>query len=99
MSPLEIHCLLEYYAMPDGSPDVHYRHPMAIEGLSAAGLLEKHVSGDSDKPMYQLSKRGAAYVAHLIDMPLPVPVWVLPEPYEPGPWLPNEFAQPDQDQP
>ena len=77
MSPLEIHCLMEYYAMPNGSPDIHYRHAMAIEAL----LLYKMISGlnaDTEKPLHKITAKGKAFVHHIIDLPLPVCEWRVP---------------------
>lgn len=78
MSPLEIHCLLEYYTMPDGSPDIHYRHSMAIESLLRYGLIGGHTT-DSTKPMHSITDKGMAMVNHLCSTPLPECRWIVPK--------------------
>ena len=78
MSPLEIHCLLEYYAMQEGSPDIHYRHPMAVETLLNYKLIGGRNS-DQKKPIHQITPKGMAMVNHLCSQPLPVCQWIVPK--------------------
>ncbi len=77
MSPLEIHCLLEYYAHPSDG-DNHYRHEMAIRSLLSKGMIVRPSS------IYEITEKGAFYVSCLCSLPEPVHQWALPENDEDG---------------
>ena len=79
MSPLEIHCLLEYHTMPWGSTDIHHRHSMAVQSLERGGLIEVDEGAAPDQPAHILTDRGRAHIENLLTLPWPVVQWVIPD--------------------
>lgn len=79
MSPLDIHCLLEYYCYPNGSPDITKRHPMGVESLLAGGLIVTDHSAPPDEPGHSITLKGTFYVEALTSIPYPVQRWEIPD--------------------
>ncbi len=79
MSPLNIHCLLEYHTMPWGSPDIKNRHSMAVASLLEMGLIVVDTDADDDNPPHKITPMGTYYVEQLQALPLPVMRWEIPE--------------------
>ncbi len=80
MSPLKIRIMLHYYAIPrpyDGTARAgQFISELVADGLLASAIVSSPQPGDRD---YNLTPRGEAYVEALIEMPLPIETWVIPE--------------------
>ncbi len=76
MSPLEIHCLLEYYAHPSDG-DTHYRHKMVVKELLNNEMISEPVKSNTGS-IYEITEKGTFYVSCLCSLPEPVHQWVLP---------------------
>jgi hypothetical protein len=79
MSPLDIHCLLEYYTMPEGSPDIKNRHPMAVRDLLDCGMIHVDGSAETDETIHSITWKGKFYVKALTSIPCPVQKWEIPD--------------------
>lgn len=80
MSPLEIHCLLELYALAEPDKDGINQHPMAIEALIKNGLIREVDSGIPEHFKWTLTEKGKRHVESLCGLPFPEErtEWVLP---------------------
>jgi len=81
MSPLEIHCLLEYHAYGYPEQDGNNMKPMAQKALLGYGLIQisgESEDGPSSRQQYVISEKGRAHVNHLCSLSHPIKIWVLP---------------------
>ncbi len=85
MTPYELGILLWYYAHAEDHPDMFRQPPVwpeTIDRFQADKLLEfiPEDNRPASFPMaYELTERGHVYINSLLDVPLPVQVWVTPE--------------------
>ncbi len=77
MTPLEIHCLLEYHTFPGDSSDIHNRNPMAVDAMIGYGFIKDVPS--VGEPKHSITERGTFYVEQLQALPLPVLHWTIPD--------------------
>jgi len=80
MSPLEIHCLLEIYALGSPTNDGNYQQKMAHDTLEDNGLIRKQ-NQPGGGYLYKITAKGQAHVDNLCDLHFPVKEtrWVMPE--------------------
>jgi len=78
MSPLNIHFLLYVYAfVRDEDWMLNFNeNEMAITYLLDNGLIQCNCSTDK---AYKLTEKGECYVDFIINIPLPVSTWSIPE--------------------
>lgn len=81
LTPSETVALLEYYYLPNKARK--HNTSNALETLLRHGLLEQN--DDTSDSIYGISAKGKAHVYNLLQVPLPVQVWVLPESTGPTP--------------
>ena len=81
MTPLEIHCLLEIYALANPEKDGHSQHPMALTPLAQGGLIEKAPHQVPEEYQWVITDKGKAHVEHLCNLPRPEPktIWIIPK--------------------
>ena len=84
MTPFELDILLHYYSCIDDH-EVTRRNPpiwpSTMAALKECGLLAEREEPLSDQSLYYLTDRGHAYIEAVLEVPLPVQKWVLPEPH------------------
>lgn len=73
--PGDIACLIEYAVFPPGSPEITNRKSIFIEKLESLGLIED----DHELMSMVITDKGRAHLENLLNLPLPVQVWVLPD--------------------
>jgi hypothetical protein len=83
MTLLEIKILIHYYIYSTDLPDEGFYDPNiqeAIESLrDKSKLLEPtHLTDVFHDPHYRLTERGYVYLQALLNVPLPIQVWVMP---------------------
>lgn len=76
MSPLEIHCLLELYALADPGKDGKFQSTLALKGLVSAGLARN--TSITVKCAGKITEKGREHVQSMCDLPFPLRAWVRP---------------------
>ena len=83
MTPFELDILLHYYSIAEDHPVVNRKPPIWPETRKAfldEGLMELVPMGEVRWATYRLTERGQAYIKAILEVPLPVKKWVMPEP-------------------
>lgn len=80
MTPLDIEILLHYHSRANDFRDGDFTAPAVAETIDSFRFAKDLLQSDNLGPRkYKLTERGDAHVLALLNLPLPVAVWVTPK--------------------
>jgi hypothetical protein len=83
MSPYALDVILWYYCRCEDHPD-YTRQPPVWSDVIDMFIQNNMLTGGSDEMTYQITDRGKAFCEALQRVPLPVQIWVIPQPEKVG---------------
>ncbi len=94
MTPLQLEILLHYYTSPEDYPGVSGMRmngsseghggmkrggASALKRIQNHGLISATGTGSNVNPFYRITNKGICYVTALLNTPLPVQRWHIPD--------------------